>query len=534
MVMQRLLRILKTRSLALAALLCALGTPVAGLELLQTTGRFVDGNAVKLRMLTDIPANSQAILLDVPNYSAAPVKTLASGEPTFATEDAPMTRLGRAMKADGVGYALLDLPSDITGRPSATWWENPDHHRDISAALKALRGQYPQSKLYLSGYVSSARSVLAYAAKGTELMDGVVLLSPALDSLRNVRLSEKIKGLVIQVATARCYASSLPSTQELMDKSRLQLLTVYYDKWGNPNACAADSQAGLTRQVGNVAPQLTAWLQAKAIPAQLGDPKVGTALNEEVRMLQGSSGKVEVTLYKPTGVGPFPLLIWNHGDVETGSVLLSGARFREPLLANEFVDMGLAVAVVARPGVGKSEGTYRTGFSTGDADATYKGRVHAKELLAVLPELQQIAWVDKSKLLLSGQSAGGFAVLTALAMNIPGLLGVIDYAGGRTDMSSVRAASHSNTVMINAFGEVGKAASAPLLMVFAENDSRYTANTIRESYQAFTQSGGKATLALYPPLAGDGHFVHHQPTLWRDDVRKFLQSLGITPTASKN
>jgi dienelactone hydrolase len=534
MVFAKLSSKLNTRSLALAALLCALVMPVAGLELVQTTGRFVDGNAVKLRMLADIPANPQAILLDIPNYSAAPVKTLASGELTFTTEDAPMTRLGRAMKADGVGYALLDLPSDISGRPSATWWENPDHHRDISAALKGLRSQYPQSKLYLSGYLFSARSVLAYAAKDTELMDGVVVLSPALDSLRNVRVSEKTKGLVIQVATARCYGSSVPSTQELVGASRLQLLTVYYEKWGNPNACAADSQAGLVRQVGNVAPQVAAWLQAKALPAHLGDPQVGTALNEEVRMLQGSSGKVEVTLYKPNGSGPFPLLIWNHGDVETGSPFLSGARFREPLLANEFVDMGLAVAVVARPGLGKSAGTYRSGFSAGDADATYKGRVHAKELLAVLPELQQIAWIDKSKLLLSGQSAGGFAVLTALAMNIPELLGVIDYAGGRTDMTSVRAASHSNTVMINAFGEVGKAASAPLLMVFAENDSRYTANTIRESHQAFTQSGGKATLALYPPLAGDGHFVHHQPNLWRDDVRKFLQKLGLTVPESKN
>jgi dienelactone hydrolase len=526
--MGHIFSICQFRCLALLGLCCAMTLPAGALELIQTTGRFADGNPIKLRMLVDIPDDAKAILLEVPHYGTAPTKLEANGEAALTNAEAPMTRLGRALKADGIGYALLDLPGNLTAPAPATWWSNPDHHSDITSAIKALRAKYPKARIFLSGYLFAARSVVAYAAKEPGQMDGVVLLSPYIETLRNVRMRSKVNGLVVQAATGRCYAISMPSTQELVSHTGWQLLPVYYDKWGNRNACTADSQAGLTQRVKEVADQLAVWIGGRAVPAALGDTKAGTALHEEVRMLQGSAGKVEVTLYRPAGAGPHPLLIWNHGDAEVGSAYLSGTRFREPLVANELVDMGLAVAVVARPGVGNSEGNYRSGFSAGDGDPTYKGRVHAKELLAVWPELQKIAWVDKSRLLLGGQSAGGFAVVTALAMNIPELIGVIDYSGGRTDMNDARAASDSNKMMISGFAEIGKAAKAPLMMVFAENDSRYTANTIRESHKAFTEAGGKATLALYPRQPMDGHFVHTQPNVWREDVRKFLQGLGIS------
>jgi dienelactone hydrolase len=526
--MARMFLMYQLRRLALVVLWCAIALPAGALELINATGRFADGNAIKLRMLADIPDDAKAILLEVPHYSVAPIKVEANGDAAFTNAEGPMARLGRALKADGIGYALLDIPSNLTAPAPATWWSNPDHHRDITTALKALRAKYPKTKVFLSGYLLAARSVVAYASKEADQIDGVVLLSPYVDTLRNVRMRGKVNGLVIQAPTARCYAISMPSTQELISSTGWQLLAVYYDKWGNRNACAADSQAGLTQRVKEVADQLAAWVGGKALPAALGDAKAGPALHEEVRMLQGSAGKVEVTLYRPVSPGPHPLLIWNHGDVEVGSPYLSGTRYREPLLANELVDMGLAVAVVARPGVGNSEGNYRSSFSSADGDPTYKGRIHAKELLAVWPELQKLPWVDKSRLLLGGQSAGGYAVVTALAMHIPELIGVINYSGGRTDMNSGSAASHNNKMMVSGFAEIGQTAKVPLLMVFAENDSRYTANTIRESHKAFTGAGGKATLALYPPQANDGHFVHQQPSVWREDVRKYLQGLSIT------
>jgi hypothetical protein len=80
-------------------------------------------------------------------------------------------------------------------------------------------------------------------------------------------------------------------------------------------------------------------------------------------------------------------------------------------------------------------------------------------------------------------------------------------------------------MMVNGFAEFGKTTKLPTLWVFAENDSRYTANTIRASYKAFTDAGGKATLLLNPPIDIDGHLIHSRPDLWRKALRDYLSAL---------
>jgi dienelactone hydrolase len=45
--------------------------------------------------------------------------------------------------------------------------------------------------------------------------------------------------------------------------------------------------------------------------------------------------------------------------------------------------------------------------------------------------LRRQTWVDPGRVVLVGQSTGGFAVTAASARNPPGVLAVIDFAGGR-------------------------------------------------------------------------------------------------------
>lgn len=79
--------------------------------------------------------------------------------------------------------------------------------------------------------------------------------------------------------------------------------------------------------------------------------------------------------------------------------------------------------------------------------------------------------------------------------------------------------------MVRGFGEFGASTRIPMLWVFSENDSRYSVNTIRASYQAFTAAGGNATLLLNPPLNIDGHLIHTRPELWRAALRDYLAKL---------
>jgi hypothetical protein len=152
---------------------------------------------------------------------------------------------------------------------------------------------------------------------------------------------------------------------------------------------------------------------------------------------------------------------------------------------------------------------------------------------------------------------------------LPGVVGVINFSGGRTDAGTYTPrpytltktvterktsgltsretttvtktqirrspvnvpASQMNQIMIDGFAEFGKTSRVPGLWLFAENDSRYSATTIREAHKAFTQAGGQATLLLFPASLEDGHFIYQSPELWRPALRNYLQSLG---TASLN
>lgn len=492
---------------------------------LEGKGRSTENSAVTIRVLTQPIAAPRAVVLEIPALLTAPLKNDANGF-QLANPDSPLTRLVMAANTEGIVHAMLDWPSDPTPLPR-TWRQDPRHLRDIDVAIALLRQHFAGAPLFLGAYAEHASSVLHHVNRSTAHIDGVVLLSPNLGDMRLLQLSNRTPGFIVQVPTARCFATSDADAQELAERTGWNMLRVYYSVWGRPGLCGSTSQAALVNQVKPVATELAKWILGQTPAAVLGAAQMGRAGFEEVRMLKGSRGPVEVTLYRPPGSGPFPLLIWNHGDIVLGSPYLKGRRFREAELAHEFIDMGLAVAVVARPGVGRSEGYYRMGFSQGDADATYKGRVNAQEMLAVWPQLQELPWVDRQQLVVAGQSAGGFASVVAVSMQIPELVASMTFAGGRTDAP----VSFRNDTMIRGFADAGKGANAPLLMVFAENDSRYTANTIRESHRAFVASGAKATLALYPARARDGHYLHTEPALWREDVRKFLQDVGLPITA---
>ena len=155
--------------------------------------------------------------------------------------------------------------------------------------------------------------------------------------------------------------------------------------------------------------------------------------------------------------------------------------------------------------------------------------MHARDIQLALANLKTRTALDASRMLVMGQSAGGYATMHIASMNLPGVVGAINFSGGRTDKVGSGEAALWNKAMVNGFAEFGKTTKLPTLWIFAENDSRYSANTIRASYQAFTKAGGKAMLLLSPPIEGDGHYIHRRPELWRQAVRDYLSEINGAP-----
>jgi hypothetical protein len=82
-------------------------------------------------------------------------------------------------------------------------------------------------------------------------------------------------------------------------------------------------------------------------------------------------------------------------------------------------------------------------------------------------------------------------------------------------------------MMVSGFEELGRTTRIPTLWVFAENDSKYSAETIRASHAAYVKAGGVARLSLSAPTAAsDGHLIFQRPELWRDALKEFLGETG--------
>jgi dienelactone hydrolase len=150
-------------------------------------------------------------------------------------------------------------------------------------------------------------------------------------------------------------------------------------------------------------------------------------------------------------------------------------------------------------------------------------------VIAALEGLKAQSDLDMTRILLAGQSAGGDTVMYMSTLALEGVKGVINFAGGRANHSTISSATFENRMMISGWESLGKQAIHPALLIFAENDSRYSANTIRKSAQAFIDGGGKAELALFPPITGDGHFIHTRSDLWLPSMTQFLKKLGVVP-----
>ena len=96
---------------------------------------------------------------------------------------------------------------------------------------------------------------------------------------------------------------------------------------------------------------LTRQAEAQALDASINEQVLMLPVTENGKQLQ-----FETTIYKPTGEGPFPLLLMNHGK-ERGK---PAAQKRDRFLAmgREFVRRGYAVAIPMRKGFSKSDGIY--------------------------------------------------------------------------------------------------------------------------------------------------------------------------------
>ena len=233
---------------------------------------------------------------------------------------------------------------------------------------------------------------------------------------------------------------------------------------------------------------------------------------------------LEAKIYRPGDTAAHPLIIINHGRS------LGEEKKRPDLIefyrneAVALVGKGFVVVVPARRGYGNSGGK--------DAEQNFiyaSANEGAKDIVEIVKYMQEQPYVNRNKVILMGQSAGGLVSVAAATKNISGLVGVINFSGGLRQLNSPTGSSDLAAV----FGLLGMLSNkVPMVWIYCENDSVFPPNYAALAYNAFKSNGGQAKYYLLPPYGTDGHaFFGGRATIdiWMPIVEGFFDSIGENP-----
>ncbi|WP_428718085.1 alpha/beta hydrolase family protein [Undibacterium curvum] len=240
------------------------------------------------------------------------------------------------------------------------------------------------------------------------------------------------------------------------------------------------------------------------------------------------TGKVLITQFKPIGDGPFPFVVLNHGR---GPNRAQPPRFRYTQQARYFVQRGFAVFVPTRIGYGalSTEPDPENSGPCRGKNYAPMAAAASEEIQAVIAYAGRQTHVDASRLLLVGQSVGGYSTVATVARNPPGLIAAINFAGGSGGDPQTRPGEPCEAYKLDAmYATFGRTSKVPMLWVYTENDQYFSPKYSKAWHAAFINAGGKAELKMLPPFGSDGHSLFSAGIdIWQPIVNQFLEEHGF-------
>jgi carboxymethylenebutenolidase len=229
-------------------------------------------------------------------------------------------------------------------------------------------------------------------------------------------------------------------------------------------------------------------------------------------------------LYKPTGTGPFPTVLYNHSSAPG---LLNNQAFE--LIGPMFTASGWAFFAPYRRGQGLSSDAGAYVMDEVEAARARGGEVLAaqtvvrllstkqlQDQMAALGWLKKQSFVRPTQIAVMGNSFGG--IETVLGAEQGGYCAAVDASGGAESWDS-------NPGLHSIMSHAVQHSTAPILFFQAEND--YSLAPSRTLYAARTANKPRE-IRIYPAYGDSNQAGHSFPyrgaSIWIDDVVQFLQA----------
>ncbi|MGY8681409.1 invasion associated locus B family protein [Bradyrhizobium sp. CCGUVB23] len=248
---------------------------------------------------------------------------------------------------------------------------------------------------------------------------------------------------------------------------------------------------------------------------------------------------------RPIGDGPFPLVIMNHGIALGLQERTMFPTIEYRAAARWFASRGYFVISPVRYGASslddKDQGLYGAVFAhIGTCNnPNFKGPGLAIATMNewVIDYMSKKKAIQPGKVVVVGQSGGGWGSIALASRNPSSVQAVITFAAGRG--GRVDGKPNNNCApdkLVAATSEFGRSARVPMLWLYTENDTYFGPELTKRMHDAFVAAGGNAEYHMLPAFGGDGHFMIDSPDavpIWSPLVSQFLEKHSATSSAQQ-
>lgn len=247
------------------------------------------------------------------------------------------------------------------------------------------------------------------------------------------------------------------------------------------------------------------------------------SMNEQVLSIPGAKKwtvKLQTTVLMPHGQGPFPMVVMNHGSSGKGGP--EEERYRFSFSSYYFLSRGFVVVLPMMQGFSGSDGHQ----VLDGCNQEEVGINNAKDIGAVIDFMTMQPYVDANRIIVAGQSFGGWNTLAFGAINHPGVKGLINFAGG----ASISNCYGMKSALADAAEHFGARTKVPSIWFYGDNDSKFSPSVWRSMHERYTQAGGEAELVAYGHFMNDSHNLLGFPEglrIWAPKVDAFLAKMGL-------
>lgn len=254
------------------------------------------------------------------------------------------------------------------------------------------------------------------------------------------------------------------------------------------------------------------------------------------------TGTLAGRVCRPDIPGRLPVVVINHGSPSRPELRPQ----MEPTLCSSepaqwFMDRGYIVVFALRRGFGAS-----TGPAVEDTSANAAGFVGCRspnyfrsglqgalDIDAILRWATNLPYAQKTGAVVIGQSTGGWATMAYDSVEKPRGAIFISFAGGRGGHAFPETPSNCRPdLLIDAAKRYGQSSVAPMLWIYAQNDTFFPMPLVRDMHSAYTRAGGRALLVFTKPYGNEGHGLFYGPggsDVWGPIVETYIAQNGGAP-----